>query len=96
MNIQVFANKQFYFLFFTNFETFIFSFIFHIHFLEPILYHLTKLCDLKLWNPSRDGRYASGYPLANTAKSDIRIRIRIRWRIPPSASGYPRGYPHPK
>jgi hypothetical protein len=32
----------------------------------------------------RDGRYASGYPLAISAKSDIRIRIRIA-----DTRGYP-------
>jgi hypothetical protein len=43
----------------------------------------------------RDGRYASGYPrgcgypLAISAKSDICIRIRIRWGIPAGPGGYP-------
>jgi hypothetical protein len=37
-----------YFLFFTNFETLFFVFyFFHIHFLEPILHHLTKSQDFK-------------------------------------------------
>jgi hypothetical protein len=47
MNIKSFERNKFYFLFFTNFETWFFVLIFPNPFLEPILHQLTQSHNFK-------------------------------------------------